>query len=360
MSKSGKTSAVRYWRKILERSRTTSVKKNLTTLGHITINNCHAFSKGPHGFQISPRLQELMVFAAQTDCYENCNAVIKKFIDVQVSSTQVYRVADFYGSQLNTPCSTDRLLAPVKRDEVLYAQADGSMILTRDDGWKEVKLGRIFKSTHCIHADGKPGWVSNSQYLAHLGGHKKFCSQMDSLLDDFGPLKERLVFITDGAVWLRNWIEDSFPGAVSILDFYHATEYLYEFSNGFFKDKTAGQQWAQEQKELLLESRVAEVIANIDKLTGPNSNAAKKLTAYYQANAARMDYKKYRQIGCGLIGSGAIESAHRTVVQKRMKQAGQRWSISGARHMLTLRVLNKNQQWNKIIQLAKMDLSKAA
>ena len=47
-----------------------------------------------------------------------------------------------------------------------------------------------------------------------------------------------------------------------------------------------------------------------------------------------MDYKRYKTIEAGLIGSGAIESAHRTVVQKRLKQSGQRWSNSGAQNML--------------------------
>ena len=66
-----------------------------------------------------------------------------------------------------------------------------------------------------------------------------------------------------------------------------------------------------------------------------------------------MDYKKYKQIGCGIIGSGAIESAHRTVVQKRMKQSGQRWSSAGAQNMLNLRVTYMNERWDNVIKLVK-------
>lgn len=329
-------------------------------MGYVTINNSHEFSRGNNGFQISPRLQELMVYAGQMDSYENSHEVIKKFIDIEVSSTQVYRVADLYGKKAEEFVDSGRLLEPVNKKEVLYAQADGSMILTRDKGWSEVKLGRIFKSSHCIHAQGKQGWISNSQYLAHLGGHKKFCNQMDGLLDDFGPLKERLVFITDGAAWLKNWIEDSFPDAVSILDFYHAIEHLHEFSSQFFKDKEKENRWTEHQRELLLDSKVTEVIENIIGVSGTKNRAAEKLAAYYQSNLHRMDYKKYLQIGSGLIGSGAIESAHRTVIQKRMKQSGQRWSTPGARNMLNLRVVRKNQQWSKIIALTKTDFKKAA
>ena len=130
-----------------------------------------------------------------------------------------------------------RIQEPVKQEEVLYVQADGSMILTRENGWSEVKSGRIFKSSDCLHRSGKPGWISNSQYVAHLGSHKNFCKQMDDILDHFGPLKQRLVCITDGASWLRNWIEDSFAGCISVLDYYHAAEHLHAFCSEVFKDK---------------------------------------------------------------------------------------------------------------------------
>ena len=70
--------------------------------------------------------------------------------------------------------------------------------------------------------------------------------------------------------------------------------------------------------------------------------------------------KVYEQMGCGIIGSGAIESAHRTVVQKRMKQSGQRWTVQGAQNMLNLRVTRKNLQWSKIIELTKSDFKAVA
>ena len=310
-------------------------------------------------FQISPRMQELMVYAGQLDSYENCNEVIKKFTNIEVSITQVYRVTDLYGKEVGKTVNKERTLTPLKKDEVLYTQADGSMLLTREQGWKEVKVGRFFKSSDCIHADGKAGWISNSQYVAHLGNNKDFTKQMDDLIESHGRLGERLIFISDGAVWIKNWIADAFPDAVSILDYYHACEHLHSFSNQYFTDKEKEKNWVTEQKELLLESNVLIVIKNIEKLAGKNKEA-QELIAYYESNKERMDYKRYRQIGCGIIGSGAIESAHRTVVQKRMKQSGQRWSIQGAQNMLNLRVINKNHQWNKIIELSKFGFRTAA
>lgn len=293
------------------------------------------------------------MYVGQMDCYENSSEVLEKLSGVQVGSSQIHRLTDSYGKALEESVNEVRTLTPLKQKEVLYAQADGSMLLTREDGWKEVKLGRFFKSGDCIHAGSKQGWISNSQYVAHLGSSKDFTKIMDNIIESYGKLNNRLIFISDGAPWIKNWIEDAFPNAVSILDYYHACEHLHEFSNTFFKDKMTGQNWAADQKELLLNSQVTEVIKNIRALSTNSTREAEKLIAYYNSNLERMDYKKYKQIGCGIIGSGAIESAHRTVIQKRMKLSGQRWGKEGAQNMLNLRVINNNQQWAKIVQLSK-------
>jgi len=328
-------------------------------LGQVTINNNHPFCSGKNGFQISPRMEELMVYAGQLDSYEKSNEIIKEFTTIDVSTTQCYRVTDFYGEQMGNTVNKERTLTPVRKQEVLYVEADGSMLLTREEGWSEVKVGRMFKSNDCIHAGSKQGWISNSQYVAHLGTSKDFTRSMDELIESHGKLGNRLVFISDGAVWIKNWINDAFPEAISILDYYHACEHLHLFSSNYFFDKQKEKKWVKKQKDLLLESGIIRVIKNIKALAGLNIEA-QKLIAYYEGNKDRMDYKNYQKIGCGIIGSGAIESAHRTLVQKRMKQSGQRWSWTGAQNMLNLRVIRKNLQWDKIIELSKYGCKAAA
>lgn len=68
----------------------------------------------------------------------------------------------------------------------------------------------------------------------------------------------------------------------------------------------------------MLNSQIDQVMRNIEKLAADHPSS-KKILDYFRVIVDRMDYKKYLQIGCGLIGSGAIESAHRIVVQKRDK-----------------------------------------
>ncbi len=195
-----------------------------------------------------------------------------------------------------------------------------------------------------------------------MGPYKPFSEKMEALIEDYTTRQEQMVFLTDGAPWLKNWIADAFPKATSILDFYHLLEHLYLFSEAFFSDEAEGGQWVEKQKALLLESQIREVIAAIKALPASKrkQKIKAKLLAYLSANQDRMDYKRYQSIGCGIIGSGAVESAHRTVVQKRMKLSGQRWSKKGAQHMLNLRVIYMNRQWDKVIQLAKTNFANTA
>jgi len=73
-------------------------KKNFTTLGQIEISKQKPYAHGKNGFQISPLLQELMVYAGQQDCYDNSHEILNKFLNVEMSSTQVYRVTDTYAT----------------------------------------------------------------------------------------------------------------------------------------------------------------------------------------------------------------------------------------------------------------------
>jgi hypothetical protein len=302
-----------------------------------------------------------MVYAGTLDCYAKSEEILSRFIAVEVSDVQVWRVSESYGteiSRLQSDKVPQRILPPVSLSDTLYVEADGSMIFSREEGWKEVKAARLFKASDCLHPDGKPGFIQQSHYLATLDSSKDFCATLEKLVEHYGTRSSQLVFITDGAPWLKNWIADAFSESVSILDFYHATEHLHSFCELHFKDKEEGSRWAQVQRELLLHGEVKAVIANAEALSG-GSKAGQALAEYYRNNENRMDYKRYQQIGCGIIGSGAIESAHRTLVQKGMKLSGQRWSRKGAEHMLQLRVTYMNKQWNNIIDLAKTKYQKA-
>ena len=80
-----------------------------------------------------------------------------------------------------------------------------------------------------------------------------------------------------------------------------------------------------------------------------------KLIGYYTENSTRMRYDDDLRLGYG-IGSGAVESAHKQVLQARLRQAGMRWSVRGATHLLALRVLLLNGGWSKLDLLSRDSL----
>ncbi|MGH2644404.1 MAG: hypothetical protein ACRDE2_10680 [Chitinophagaceae bacterium] len=142
---------------------------------------------------------------------------------------------------------------------------------------REVQVGRIFKSGDCIRNEEKPGCITHSQYMAHLEDCKTFSGRMEDLIDAYRASPEQLVFISDGAPWVKNWIEDAYPGAESILDYYHAAEHLYDFVKEYFKDECKGKEWAKRQEDLLLEGGVEQVIKNIKEIAGDKNKATANL-----------------------------------------------------------------------------------
>jgi hypothetical protein len=303
-------------------------------------------------------MQEKMTYAGQLDCYNQCNEILSTFLNVEVNAMQVHRVTDTYGAMLEQQVMTEQSaeeIMDVKNGEAVYAMVDGSMVLTRERKWAEAKLGRIFMSSACMQTSENRGWIRDSLYEAYLGNHKTFTRRFEQKLDSYANLNENLIFITDGAVWIKNWISDAYPNATQVLDYYHACEHLCEFARDYFKEEEQQKNdWVELQKSLLYESQVEQVITNIESLPIKKKDIEKKRTEllqYYLSNKDRMDYKKYRTMGAGLIGSGAIESAHRNVIQKRMKQSGQRWTQKRAQNMLTLRCARLSDKWDKVINL---------
>lgn len=302
-------------------------------------------------------MQDRMTFAGQLDCYKQSNEILSKFLNVEVNAMQVHRVTDTYGSMLEQQAMSEQTsedVIEIKEGESVYAMVDGSMILTREKKWSEAKLGRIFKASDCMEISEEHGWIRHSLYDAYLGSHKTFTLRFEQKLDYYAHLNENLIFITDGAVWIKNWISDAYPKATQVLDYYHACEHLCNFAKEYFKDEQEKNDWVKKQKTLLYESQVEQVIINIQSLPTDKKSIEKiknDLLQYYHANKGRMDYKRYKKMGAGLIGSGAIESAHRTVIQKRMKQSGQRWTLKRAQNMLNLRCISLSGKWNKVVNL---------
>ena len=317
-----------------------------TRFGPIQIANSQVFSHHPNGFGISPYLQEKLVFLGQFEVYQQAAALAETLLGLSVGASQIDRLTRFYGGAIADDLDQAAGAAPVG---VVYAQADGAMLLT-DGGYKEAKLGRIFAATalRTSVVEERGGHIASSVFVGHLGNAAAFGVKLAAQLDPYKGRGRDLVFISDGALWLRQLMEKACPQATLILDIYHAMEHISQAGKASFGTGQAASNWFDEQHKLLLDSRLNEVLTHLKQL--PIAPALRdSVWAYLQANRDRMDYKTYRERGL-LIGSGAIESAHRTVMQRRLKRAGQRWSNNGAQRVLTLRVCAMSNRWQLVRQ----------
>jgi hypothetical protein len=316
--------------------------------------NTHILSpKTKTGFNISPYLQETACYLGQSLPFDEGSEMLHKLTGCELSDKQIERISHFYGQEIEEQATQEVDNQPFRaKTDLHYVMTDGSMVFTRQDGWREMKLGRVFAAKDMVNYKERRE-VSTSLYTAHLGNHTDFLKKFDQHLDGL----KNLVAIADGAPCIWDFFDTTYPDAIQILDFFHAIERLSQLAVVQFKNKDTRSSWIEEQKKRLLEDKVEKVIETIKELVckGQIQDIQQKTITYLNNNKRRMLYKTYTDKGY-LIGSGAIESAHRHVIQQRMKLAGQRWTIQGVQQIANLRVAYKNGFQNNI----KSIISKAA
>jgi hypothetical protein len=331
-------------------------KKLKSSLGDVIVPNEHAVGQMANNFRMTSYLQEQVSYVGQKETFEEGSETLKRLTGIEVSNMQIQRVSEHYGQCIEE--ATEELLkedslpkqAQVDSSKITYGMTDGSMVLTKEDGWKEIKLGRVFNADENVPVTEERHWIKESKYCAYLGGFEQFLERFELLLlNNIGLL----VFIADGAKWFWDWVSVFYPKAIQILDYYHCKEYLCEYARLIFTDDGQKAKWIKMQEKFLFKDQVEKVIANIKLfigLTGDALNYQQKIITYYENNKTRMLYGTYKKKGL-LIGSGPIESAHRNVIQKRLKLSGQRWSQAGVQKIANLRVAHKSNEWNKVVEM---------
>ncbi len=185
--------------------------------------------------------------------------------------------------------------------------------------------------------------ITLSEYVAKRGHWKLFAKEFERLLPPESPCQK--VFITDGALWIGLWLLAQYPDAVHILDFYHVCEKLAKVAA--WADTP---DWFGQMKTHLLAGRQLKIRQSILKMNQLPAEQKDDLLTYLENNEYRMKYDEYRNKGL-MIGSGPIESAHRTLLQVRMKRSGQRWSDDGCDKMIKLRVALRSQKFDLITNI---------
>jgi hypothetical protein len=200
-----------------------------------------------------------------------------------------------------------------------------------------------------VQADGGKHYIKEKDFAVSSGNVEEFSKYIYECAVSNGYERyKNTVIVSDGAAWIKNMCEDIFPKATQILDFYHLAEHVYDAGKELFADDAKKYTpWAEHIISLLRRSEVSSVFEVLSKYK-EGSKCIEKLSTYIENNRERIDYARYKREGY-YIGSGPIESANKTVVQRRCKQSGMRWNIQTAQLMLSLRAKVESGKWANLI-----------
>ena len=229
---------------------------------------------------------------------------------------------------------------------LLVVQTDGAMVPYLD-GWHEVKLGLV-----AGWADGAlraPSYVAAREPAERFGARLATEAARRGALEIVGwkgglsgralGILREVTVLGDGAAWIWNLAGEHFGERAEIVDFYHACEHLWTVARALYgADTSRGKTWAEARIGDLFERGAGPVLQALGRAEAPGPEAAEVLRqerGYFRTNADRMAYPAFRAAGLP-IGSGAVESLAKHLVQQRMKRAGMRWSEAGGRGMLAL------------------------
>jgi hypothetical protein len=342
---------------------------------------------GLDGIAVSPLLQSWYLYYESEVVPAKASELLNEVLGQKLTNrAQGQRLLSHYGTQpavcrqLVHPLEQSELslgvLRPTQQEpEVIYAMFDGLM-LPQDGAYEETKIGRVFRASQVSSTKGTTGdqggkactraKVFNSEYIAQRGHYTNFTKPFGQLIDAQRKAypEAKLVVITDRAAWMRDWIGTKYENCTYILDFFHAYEHLCDFAKTAIKIDDNRHEKLADWKKGLRQGRAPEILKEIksylDSTTAAIANEAQKLSTYLANNLVRMKYDEYRDQGL-LIGSGAIESAARSIVQQRCKLSGQRWCDEGSlQAVLNLRALYKSGKRKRMDKIILANYRKAA
>ena len=302
----------------------------------------------------TPGVARLICRAAGRDSYGAGSGDLKAYAKLEVSSRQLNRIVERIGPQMRAELEAQGVEAGTKAVPRLYVSCDGTGVPMRrqelegvagkqPDGTaktKEVKTGCVF-TQHPVEGGEPFRDCDSTSYVATL----RRCGEFGTLLRKEAFRRgmgraEEIVFIADGAVWIWELARINFPGALEILDYYHAREYLTEIVEILFGKKSeAGARKLERWKDLFFEDKIEEVIRQARILAEAMNGDTQLVNAkinYFENNKHRMKYGTYREKGY-FYGSGVIEAGCKSVIGKRAKQSGMFWSSPGLENVLTIR-----------------------
>ncbi len=329
---------------------------------------------GIAGGSLSPGLRAMVARVGSAEPFAQGRRDLAELAGLELTAKRVERSAEADGELVGaaTEAEADAVLAgrmvpfpgtePV---ETLYVALDGTGVPTvpRDtagrrgkgpDGrarTREVKLGCLFTGTG-VDERGRPVRdPHSSSYVATLEAAERFGSLLyaEALRRGAGRAR-RVVALGDGAPWIWNLAAEHFPGAIEVVDLYHAREHLHALARLVAPGLGDGHRgWLADRLAELDRGDVEALLAAARGLTLDEAAAADVEAAlgYFETNRERMRYARFRELGL-FVGSGAVEAGCRAVVAQRLKLSGMRWTVRGAAAIVSLRCEAASGRWDQV------------
>ncbi|MBV9230016.1 MAG: ISKra4 family transposase [Chloroflexi bacterium] len=307
----------------------------------------------PHAHECLVRLGAWMPFvhAAQQ---------LEAMLGVQVSPSTVRRLTEAAGKLCEhlqnapaLPQADQRPTEQANSSTPMAMSADGAMVFVRGRGWQEVKT-LVLAEVEPLLPEASPHACQRRTRehttFSRLSDAETFSDLCSGEISRRGIERApQVCAIQDGAIWLQGFVDGHRHDAVRILDFYHAAEYVSAIEE---EVRALGGHLPMKWLEGVLHrlkhdgpSRVLKHLSWLVERFGPSPTLQSNLS-YLLKREEQMQYPLYQAAGWP-IGSGMVESAHKRVLQARLKGAGMQWADHNVNAMLALRTMIDNVRWEQ-------------
>lgn len=240
---------------------------------------------------------------------------------------------------------------PTAKPKQLIMSADGAMVQLTSGEWREVKTVAFGEFESRWDAKSKQVITTTEKisYFSRVATAEAFAN---TALYEWqrrgGENAERVVAVNDGAAWIQAFIDYHAPQAIRVIDFAHAQAYLAIIGKAIYGAETEQfRQWYARLSRQLSQKPPQRSLTELRLLqhqTHPEAETIEQAIRYLERRETMIDYPHFRQVQVP-IGSGIVESGHKVVMQRRMKQAGMRWAEANLNPMLALRLALCNKVW---------------
>lgn len=319
--------------------------------------------------QLSLALTDKLAFTVTaTSSYEEAALLAQKW-GVAVSASAMHALAQRLGSLAEAQTQERLKAAPVEREpdragsNLAVLMADGWLVRQRGPGWgkprasqprvewREWKTGVYYRHEQSGRSAGGRGHLTEKIVVGWQGEPVEFGQRLhwEAMRGGLGRAKSKLI-VADGAPWIWHLAQERWAGATEVLDFYHASQHLWELARAVVgADESEVAQWVEGRRHQLRHGKHMKVLKEIRALATPATEAGQLIRReqdYFSGHAQRMNYSAIHRRGWP-IGSGPVESACRKR-QCRFKRPGQSWTPAGMRNLGSLIEARHNDHWNDL------------